>query len=402
MPIPSKPMSSTEFVILLAMMVSIVALSIDIMIPALDVIGRDLDVAHGNDTQLIITSLFLGFAVGQIVAGPVSDSIGRKPVIYIGYAVFIAGCLLSVYATSLSMMLVGRVLQGLGAASPRIITMALVRDSHKGRAMARIMSIVMAVFILIPTIAPAIGQGIIAISGWRSIFTVMMAMAIISVTWFSLRQPETLPQSARRKFSLTNIFSGIVEACSYRSAVGYTLASGLVFGAFIGYLSAAQQIFQISFETGSLFPLYFGCASLSIGAASVVNSKLVMRYGMRHLTMRALVTSTLISSAFLVPTIIMNGIPPFWLFMAWLIANFFCIGIMFGNFHALALEPLGHMAGLGAALVGSLSTIISLPLGWAVGYLFDGGATSLVGGFTLLGVASLLVMIWTESGKAKA
>lgn len=394
---PTKPLSLTEFVILLATMISIVALSIDIMLPALDVMGRDLNVANINDVQLIITSLLLGFAVGQMVAGPVSDSIGRKPVIYIGYVVFIIGCLLSIYATSLSLMLVGRVLQGLGAASPRVVTLALVRDSYEGRAMARIMSIVMAVFILIPSIAPAIGQGIIAVSGWRSIFTVMMAMAIISVTWFTLRQPETLPQSGRRKFSLANVFSGIREACSYRSAMGYTLASGLVFGAFVGYLSAAQQIFQISFEVGSLFPLYFGGASLSIGVASIVNAKLVMRYGMRLLTMRALIASTLLSSAFLVPTIIMDGIPPFWLFMAWLTINFFCIGIMFGNFHALALEPLGHMAGLGAALVGSLSTIISLPLGWTVGYLFDGGATSLVCGFAFLGLGSLIVMLWTEA-----
>jgi len=397
MPSSSKPLSLTEFVVLLATMISIVALSIDIMLPALDEIGHELNVANLNDAQLIITSLLLGFAVGQIVAGPVSDSIGRKPVIYIGYAIFIIGCLLSFYATSLTVMLIGRVLQGLGAASPRVVTMALVRDSYEGRAMARIMSIVMAVFILIPSIAPAIGQGIIVISGWRSLFTLMMAMAIISATWFALRQPETLPQSSRRKFSLKNVISGIQEACSYRSAMGYTLASGLIFGAFVGYLSAAQQIFQISFEIDSLFPFYFGGASLSIGLASIVNSRMVMRYGMRLLTMRALIASTLLSTAFLVPTILMDGIPPFWLFMAWLVANFFCIGIMFGNFHALALEPLGHMAGLGAALVGSLSTIISLPLGWAIGYLFDGGATSLVSGFALLGMGALMVMLWCEA-----
>ena len=394
---PSKPLPLTEFIVLLAMMISIVALAIDIMLPALDVIGRDLNVANANDTQLVITSLFFGFAVGQMLAGPISDSMGRKPVIYIGYTVFVAGCLLSIFATSFSLMLAGRVLQGLGAASPRIVTMALVRDSYEGRAMARIMSIVMAVFILVPSIAPAIGQGIIIISSWRSIFTLLMAMAIISVTWFTLRQPETLPQSRRRKFSLGNVASGIREACGYRTAMGYTLASGLIFGAFVGYLSAAQQIFQFSYELGKLFPLYFGGASLTIGLASIVNSKLVMRYGMRLLTMRALIASVILSGAFLVPTFIMDGIPPIWLFMAWLVANFFCIGIMFGNFHALALEPLGHMAGLGAALVGFLSTIIAIPLGWAVGYFFDGGVTSLVSGFALLGLVSLLVMLWTEA-----
>ncbi|MCP4045898.1 MAG: multidrug effflux MFS transporter [Gammaproteobacteria bacterium] len=394
---PPKSISTTEFVIMLAIMISIVALAIDIMLPTLDVIGQDLNVADPNDTQLVITSLILGFAVGQLIAGPVSDSLGRKPVIYFGYVVFIIGCLFSIFATSFTVMLVGRVLQGLGAASPRIITLALVRDSYEGRAMARIMSIIMAVFILVPAIAPAIGQAIIALSGWRSIFTLLMAMAIISVIWFALRQQETLPQKKRRDFSLLNILDGLKEACNYRSVIGYTAAAGLIFGAFIGYLSAAQQIFQISFEVGKLFPLYFGGASLAIGSASIFNAKLVIRYGMRLLTMRALICSTFVSTIFLIPTIMMDGVPPFWLFMSWLLVTFFCVGIMFGNFHALAMEQLGNMAGLGAAFVGSLSTFISLPLGWVIGYLFDGGILSLVAGFAFLGVCSIAVMQWAEA-----
>lgn len=393
-----KPIANGEFVALLAMMISIVALSTDVMLPGLDVIGRDLAVANPNDTQLVISSLFAGYAVGQMLAGPVSDSFGRKRVIYVGYAVFIGGCLLSAYASNFSVMLIGRVLQGLGAAAPRIVSIALVRDEYEGRAMARIMSFVMAVFVIVPAIAPAIGQGVLVVSGWRFMFGLLVAMAVISLVWFAWRQPETLSESARRDFSFGSIMSGIVEACRYRAAVGYTIAAGLIFGAFLGYLSSARQIFQVSFNTGQFFPLYFGVAALAIGAASVLNGTLVMRLGMRLLTQRALVSTTVISAVMLLPLWMMNGVPPLWLFMVWLLANFFCMGILFGNLNSLAMEPLGHMAGLGAALIGSLSTFIALPLGWGIGNSFSGGVMPLVGGFALAGGLSLLVMMWTEAG----
>lgn len=385
-----------EFVILLAMMISIVALSTDIMLPALGLIGEDLGVADPNDVQIVISSLFLGFAIGQIAAGPLSDSIGRKPVIYAGYVLFILGCLLSIMATDLTVMVLGRVLQGVGAACPRIVTVALVRDIYEGRAMARVMSIVMAIFIIVPAIAPAIGQGVMIFGGWRATFWMLLVLAAAALIWFAARQPETLPASGRRTFSLSNIGSGIREVLRLRAVIGYALGAGCIFGAFLGYLSSAQQIFQISFGVGSLFPLYFGLAALAIGAASLSNATLVMRLGMRHLTWRALIGSTLISAGFLLPVLLMDGLPPFWAFLLWQITNFFCVGIMFGNFNALAMEPLGHMAGLGAAVVGSLSTLISLPLGWAVGYAFDGGVTPLVAGFAVLGASSLLAMFWAE------
>ena len=390
------PLPLTEFVILLAMMISIVALATDIMLPALGIMARDLAVADPNDIQIVVSSLFLGFAIGQIVAGPLSDSIGRKPVIYGGYVLFILGCLLSIVATSLTMMVIGRILQGLGAASPRIVTIALVRDVYAGRAMARIMSIVMAIFIIVPAIAPAIGQGVTILAGWRATFWLLLALAAVALSWFAFRQPETLSAEQRRPFSLSNIASGIRDVFAIRAVIGYTLAAGCVFGAFLGYLSSAQQIFQVSFGVGSLFPLYFGLAALAVGAASVTNATLVMRFGMRALTRYALTGSTLVSAGCLLPVIMSSGVPPLWFFMLWLVLNFFCVGIMFGNFNALAMEPLGHMAGLGAAVVGSLSTLISLPLGWTIGHLFDGGVFPLVAGFAVLGSASLLAMAWAN------
>ncbi len=394
---PKKNLPIGEFIALLALMTSIIALSTDMMLPALEIIGKDLNVANANDPQLIISSLFLGLAVGNILAGPLSDSYGRKPVIYFGYLVFVLGCVLSLIATDLTLMLVGRVLQGFGAAFPRIVTLALVRDLYEGRAMARIMSIVMAVFIIVPAISPAIGQGILLISHWRHMFTFLMIMAILTFIWFALRQRETLSLKARRKLSLTGILSGIKECISIRAALGYTISAGLIFGAFLGYLSSAQQIFQVAFGVGELFPIYFGSAALSIGLASVINSKLVIKHGMRSLTTKALIVTISASTLFLIPSIMMNGVPPLWMFMLWLLIVFFAMGIIFGNFNAMAMEPLGHMAGLGAAFVGALSTFISLPLGWAVGHFFDGGVLPLVTGFALCGIASYAMLRWADA-----
>jgi DHA1 family bicyclomycin/chloramphenicol resistance-like MFS transporter len=391
-----SPLPLPEFVTLLALMVSIVALATDIMLPALDVIGQDLGVADPNKSQLVISSLFLGFAMGQLLVGPISDSFGRKPVIYISYIVFAAGCVLSMFADSFSVMLVGRVLQGLGAAGPRIVAIAIVRDGCEGRAMARIMSIVMSIFIIVPAIAPAIGQGVIVLSGWRGTFGLLLVLAIVTFIWFASRQPETLAISERRKFSLINIFFGVIEIFRSRIATGFTIAAGLIFGAFLGYLNSAQQIFQIAYQTGVYFALYFGIAAIAIGIASAVNARLVIRLGMRFLAHRAISGVTIVSILFLIPVVYFSGTPPFVLFMIWLVLTFFGMGVLFGNLNALAMEPLGHMAGLGAAFVGSLSTFISLPLGWVIGDSFDGSVLPLVAGFAVMGLGSLVVMKWAD------
>ncbi len=391
-PIATLPIP--EFVILLAFMVSITALATDIMLPALDVMGHDLGVDDPNSVQLIVSSLFLGFAVGQALAGPLSDSFGRKPVIYGGYIILIIGCLMSLFAASWEMMIAGRVLQGFGAAAPRIVTMALVRDGYEGRAMARIMSIVMALFILVPTIAPALGQVVIWLSGWRATFVVLIVLAIGACLWFALRQPETLPQYERRAFSARSIGAGLREIMASRVAVGHTVALGLIFGVFLSYLSTAQQIFQVAYDTGALFALYFGMAALTIGGASVVNSLLVMRMGMRHLTRLALIGLSGLALLFVIPIYLWDGTPPLALFMVWLMASFFCVGILFGNLNAIAMEPLGHIAGLGAALIGSLSNFIALPISFYIGHQFNGTVVPLVLGFGIVGILALFAVNW--------
>jgi DHA1 family bicyclomycin/chloramphenicol resistance-like MFS transporter len=393
----TKPaLGFAEFVTLMAMMISLVALSIDAMLPALPDIGADLGVTRANDTQLIISFLFLGMALGQMIYGPLSDSIGRKPAIHAGFALFIGGCLLSMLATSFPVMLTGRVLQGIGVAGPRVVTVAMVRDQHEGRAMARIMSFVMMVFILVPALAPALGQGVLLIANWRAIFAVFLALALIAACWLALRQPETLPLERRRPFSLVRIAAAIREICTNRIALGYTIVMGLVSGAFIGYLSSAQVIFQDQYALGTQFPLYFAILALAIGGASFVNSRLVMRLGMRLLSGRALQVLSGLSCGFWIIAYLFAGQPPLWALMIYCMMSFFCIGMLFGNLNALAMGPLGHIAGIGAAVVGSLSTFIAMPLGVTIGQSYNGTVLPLVGGFALLSGVGLLVRRWVE------
>jgi DHA1 family bicyclomycin/chloramphenicol resistance-like MFS transporter len=390
-----------ETIARLALMISFVALSIDAMLPALPAIGRDLDVARANDTQLVISVLFAGLAVGQLLYGPLSDSIGRKPPIYVGFALFLFGCLLSTFATEFWVMLLGRFLQGLGAAGPRVLTLALVRDRYSGRAMARIMSLIMAVFILVPVLAPIIGQAILLVAPWRAIFGVLLALAAISLIWFAARQAETLPRDRRVPLSLWRIGRSFREALVHRITMGYTIAAGLIFGAFVGYLTSAQQIFQTQYGVGQLFPFYFAVLALAIGSASLCNARLVMRYGMRRLSFGALVVSTLGSIAFFAFAYTSGGDPALWGLMAYLMLSFFCMGILFGNFNALAMEPLGHMAGVASAVIGAVTTFISLALGTWIGQSFDGTVLPLVGGFAVLGLAAISVMTWCERGRER-
>ena len=387
-----------EFVPLIALLTSLVALAIDAMLPALPAIGADLGVVNRNDVQFVVTAVFLGLSIGQIVFGPLSDRIGRKPAIHAGLILFMVGCLMSIYARSFEMMIAGRVLQGIGVAAPRVVTMALVRDQYSGRQMARLMSFTMGLFILVPTVAPALGQWIQELGGWRAIFAVFFAVAAITFLWFAIRQPETLPAAHRRPLSARAIGGAVVEVVKIRAALGYTLASGCVFAPFLAYLSASQQIFQDVYETGELFPVYFGALALSIGGASLVNGRLVMKYGMRRLSRMAMLSITLASIVFWTLAFGFAGVPPFWLFMAYMLFVFLAVGLLFGNLSALAMEPLGHIAGVGAAVVASLSTFVSVPLGALVGYGFDGTLYALIASYALFGIGGLVAMRWAEGG----
>jgi MFS transporter, DHA1 family, multidrug resistance protein len=391
--------SGVEFIALIALSMSLVAMSIDSMLPALGSIAADLGARAPNDRQLVLSAFFAGLTVGLLVYGPLSDSFGRKPTMYAGLALYVIGGLLCAFTTNFDLMIAARVLQGFGAASPRIVAIAMVRDLHGGRRMARIMSFVMAVFILVPILAPSIGQAILFVAPWRAIFLALVLVALVFLCWFGLRQPETHPPGARSKFSLATILNAARQTFAHPITSGYMIAGGLIFGAFISYLGTSQQIFQEQYGLGSLFPVFFGILAAGIGAASITNARLVMRLGMRTLSKWALRTACILSIGFLAIAWALDGHPPLVPFMAYMLLCFFCNGLLFSNYNALAMEPMGHIAGVAAAVTGAVSTLVALLTGTLIGRFYDGTVVPLVAGFALLGLGALLVTEWAERNR---
>jgi DHA1 family bicyclomycin/chloramphenicol resistance-like MFS transporter len=392
-------MGMLEFVVLMALVFSVVALAIDAMLPALAEIGRDLGASHANDVQLIISLFFLGIVFGQVWFGPFSDSKGRKPAIYIGFAVFSVGCLVSIFSTSFSGMLAGRFLQGMGAAGPRVVVVALIRDRFEGREMARVMSFIISVFILVPMLAPALGQTILILADWRAIFYVFLLLTVIALTWFFFRQEETLTPEHRIPFSVQRVTARVRAIGSTRVTMGYTLVTGLMSGCFFGFLNLSQQIFQLQYELGTMFPLYFAVLVSSFGLATLLNSRLVLRYGMQVLAGTALVSIATLSVAFLPISWMLAGHPPLWSLMIYLLLSFYCVGTLFGNLNALAMEPLGQVAGTGSAFVGSVSTLVAVVAGAVIGQAYNDTILPLVTGFAVLSLLSLFMMRWAEAGR---
>ncbi len=397
--LPPPRLSTREFVAMLALLISLVALSIDAMLPALGNIARDLSVVHDNDRQLVVSALFLGLSVGQIIYGPLSDSIGRKPAIYLGLVLFIAGSLMAATAMSFEAMLAGRMLEGFGAAGPRIVSVALVRDLYEGRPMARIMSLAMSIFILVPVIAPSLGQAIMLVAPWRAIFALLMGLAILGVTWLGLRQPETLGPDQRHRLSLGRTARNIFEVVTHRRTLGYVLATGFVFVAFVAYLQTSQQVFGELYGRGKEFPLYFGGLAGALGVATLVNARLVMALGMRRLSWISLIGAAAVSIIFLLYTLAYHGKPPLPALVAAFAVLFFAIGMLFGNFNALAMEAMGHIAGTASAVVGSLATFMSMLGGGIIGHFYNGSVTPLVAGFAACTLAALAAMAWAEAGR---
>ncbi len=388
-----------EFVALMALVFSVVALAIDAMLPALGEIGQELGATHANDPQLIISIFLLGIVFGQAFFGPFSDSKGRKPAIYIGFAVFSIGCLVSIFSTSFSGMLAGRFLQGLGAAGPRITVVALIRDLFEGPEMARVMSLIISIFILVPIVAPAMGQALLIVADWRAIFYAFLGLTIISLTWFSVRQEETLAPGQRIPFSARRVMGRVREIGGTRVTMGYTVVTGLMSGSFIAYLNSAQQIFQLQYGLGRMFPLYFAMLAFFLGLATLLNSWLVVRFGMQVLAGTALWIIAIISIIFLPFSWALAGHPPLWTLMIYLMVSFFAVGLLFGNLNALAMEPLGHVAGTGSAFVGFVSTLIAVAAGTLIGQSYNGTILPLVTGYAVLSLFSLIMMRWAEAGR---
>ncbi len=396
MNIEKQPASKTEFIILMAVLMSLAALTIDAVLPALNQIGTSLGVDNPNNNQLIIFTFFVGLALGQLTYGPISDSFGRKKAIYFGVSIFIFGCVVSIFSTNFTFMLIGRVFQGFGVASCRVVTLAMIRDRLEGREMGRVMSLIMVLFIMVPAIAPSIGQLVLFVADWRAIFSLISIVGIASVVWFFFRQPETLPKEKRLPFSVQSITAGVVETLKTPISLAYTLASGIIFGAFVGYLSSAQQILQIQYQLGDAFSLYFGGLAVAIGLSSFVNSKLVMRFGMEALSFFALLLLAIGSFIFYLYAQSVSGHPNLYIFMGYLVITFFSFGVLFGTFNTLAIQPLGHIAGVANSIISFVQTIISVAVGSLIGQCYNGSVLPLVLGFLLCGLSSLSIMIYVR------
>lgn len=393
--------SQKEFIFLVALLTALVAMSIDTMLPALGTMASEFGVSDPNKRQYIIGAFFAGMTIGTLISGPISDSTGRKPAIFAGLLIYVAGSVLCLFSTSFEMLLAGRALQGVGAASPRIVSMAMVRDGQGGAAMARIMSFVMSVFMLVPILAPSIGQLVLFVASWRMIFVGFLAMAIIAAIFLQIRQEETLPREKRVAFSAGNLFHSAMEFFRFPSAWGYTVAVGFVFASFISYLGTSQQIFAEQYAQGEWFAVWFGVFAIAIAFAMIFNGRMVMRHGMRLLSKWAVRGCIVFSAIFLVVALNYAGHPPLWTLGLYLFSTFFCSGILFGNYNAMAMEPVGHIAGMAAAISGTLSTLVALSIGTWFGQQYDGTVMPLVYAFLSMSVAALLVSEGVEWAKRR-
>lgn len=371
---------------------SIVALAIDAILPAMATIGVSINSFDPTENQQLITMIFLGLGIGELVLGPLSDSFGRKPIVYFGFALFGAASLICVAAPSLEWMLVGRVLQGVGLSAARSISISMVRDAYKGDYMAKVMSFVTAFFILVPIVAPAMGKFFLDRFGWESIFYVQLVAACIVVVWFWRRQPETLRPEYKIKFSKRMYLDGLKELLRYRETVAFTIVSGLITGAFMVYLSAAQQIFEDQYGLVDDFPIIFAGLAISVGLSTLLNGTLVVKLGMRRLAFIALTLFCAISVTY-VALFWNTSNPGLWVLIAFLAMQFFTLGFLFGNLRAIAMEPIGHIAGIGSALTGFVSTLIAIPIATYIGSFIVLTSVPLFIGFSVCGAISLLIFV---------
>jgi DHA1 family bicyclomycin/chloramphenicol resistance-like MFS transporter len=383
-----------EFVLLVAALMAANALAIDSMLPALPAIGEALGVATDNRRQLVITVYLLGFGGSQIFYGPLADRFGRKAMLIgcmLFYALFAA---LAGLAGSMNLLLAARLMQGVAAGGTRVLVVAIVRDRFHGSAMAQVMSLVMIVFMLVPVLAPTLGQGILAVAGWRHIFIALAAYAVALAAWGGVRMPETLASADRRALSFANIADAVRQTLGNRISVGNTLAATLAFGGLFGFIGSIQQIVFDVFNRPELIGLVFACIAGPMGISSYANSRLVMRLGARRLLLTALTAFT--AMALLHLAIVLAYGETLWVFVVLQALTTACFGLVGANSGALAMEPVGHIAGTASALQGLITTVGGALIGLLVGQLFDGTTLPLIAGFVVCGVLALAVALWAN------
>lgn len=389
-----QAMAKAEFISLIAMMFATIAFSIDAMLPALPQIGSQLSPDDVNRAQLILTSFVLGMGIGTFFTGPLSDAFGRKPVIILGAVIYIISAAVAWASTSLELVLISRVTMGLGAAGPRIVALAIVRDLYSGREMARMMSIAMLIFTLVPAFAPMLGQGIILFAGWRGIFAAFAIFAIIMVLWMQLRLPEPLATENRRPFRLPLLIGAVKEMTMHPTVRLSILVQTLCLSMLFTVLTMVQPIYDVIYDRAASFPFWFGFVALMSGSASVLNAAIVVRVGMRRMVTWSLGGQIMLAGLMLFSeSLPLSGGVAFGLFVFWQTSIFFMAGTTLGNLNAMAMEPMGHIAGMAASVIGAISTVLAAAIAAPIGLLFDGSLLPVTLGILVMSCLGFLLML---------
>lgn len=373
------------------------AMSIDIMLPALPDIGGEFQLTNPNDRQFVVTVYLAVFGISQLIYGPLADAFGRRTVLLSALGIFIIGAALCVFAPSFELFLAARALQGLGAGATRVISVAVVRDLTEGRRMAQVMSMAMTVFMIVPIVAPSLGQLILFAGPWRWIFAALLLYALAIFVWSLLRLPETLRPDYVTLFKPRAIAHAYLTILRERQFVGYMAATTFISAALIGYITASEQLFVEVYHIGTAFPFAFAAVAITMSIATFSNSRIVIRHGMRRISHVALLA--FIGFALLLAAAVAAGLATFWVFLALLSLTFATFGLIGGNFNALAMEPLGRVAGTASALYGAVTGVGSAVLATLIAHQFDGTALPFAIGIILAGAACLLAVVWTERGR---
>lgn len=393
--VTSRPsMGKIEFIALMALMGGAVAYAIDAMLPALPEIGQELSPDALNRAQLVVTSFVFGMGLGTFLVGPLSDAFGRRPVVLVGSGIFAVASVIAVFTASLELLIALRVVQGLGVSAARIVSMAIIRDLFAGREMARLMSFVTMVFMLVPAIAPLIGSLIIAVAGWRGVFASFILFAGLFSGWMMLRLAEPLPRGHRRPFHPRALWQAAREVVSHRVVILSTAVMTLCFAALFASLSTVQQIMGDTFGRADEFPYWFALIALISGSAAMLNAKLVIRYGMRFLVGATLGAQVVLCLVMLALTAV--DMPPglqFAVYIAWQSSVFCMASLTLGNLTSLAMEPLGHIAGMAASVISGLATVGSVLIAIPIGLAFDGTPVPLILGVMVCALLGRLLTI---------
>lgn len=370
---PTRALPRAEFIALMAMLSATIAFSIDSMLPALPEIGDELSAGSLNRAQLILTSFVLGLGLGTFIVGPLSDRYGRRPVMLGGAALYSLAAAAAWWAPTLETMLVARVVMGMGGAGPRIVAVAVMRDLYSGREMARILSFIMIVFSIVPAIAPALGAILIYYFDWRAIFLSFIIFSAISALWLYLRLPETLAPEARRPASARALWHAAKEVMAHPTTRTATFVTTLGFGMIFSVLSSTQPIFDVTFGRADSFPIWYAFIAIAAASSGFLNAKLVARHGMRPLIKGMLIVQIVISGGMIALYLAgLRGDLLFAYYIFWTISVFFQAGMTFGNLNALAMEPMGHIAGMAASIISGIATIGGAMIAAPIGLAFDG------------------------------